>query len=43
MTYGGAGVEVDEHSITIARYERGLSKFETRGDLYGSLDTSAAT
>ncbi len=30
MTYGGAGVEVDEHSITIARYERGLSKFETR-------------
>ncbi len=30
MTYGGAGLEVDEHSITIARYERGLSKFETR-------------
>jgi glucose-fructose oxidoreductase len=25
-----AGLEVDEHSITIARYERGLSKFETR-------------
>lgn len=24
------GVEVDEHSITIARYENGLSKFETR-------------
>jgi predicted dehydrogenase len=24
------GLEVDEHSITIARYERGLSKFETR-------------
>lgn len=24
------GVEVDEHSITIARYRRGLSKFETR-------------
>jgi predicted dehydrogenase len=25
-----AGLEVDEHSITIARYEYGLSKFETR-------------
>lgn len=25
-----AGLEVDEHSITVARYERGLSKFETR-------------
>ncbi|MFN0084780.1 MAG: Gfo/Idh/MocA family protein [Blastocatellia bacterium] len=25
-----AGLEVDEHSITIARYEHGLSKFETR-------------
>ena len=25
-----AGLEVDEHSITIARYESGLSKFETR-------------
>lgn len=25
-----AGLEVDEHSITIARYEFGLSKFETR-------------
>ena len=25
-----AGLEVDEHSITLARYERGLSKFETR-------------
>ncbi len=24
------GIEVDEHSITIARYETGLSKFETR-------------
>jgi len=24
------GLEVDEHSITIARYDRGLSKFETR-------------
>lgn len=25
-----AGLEVDEHSVTIARYESGLSKFETR-------------
>jgi len=25
-----AGLEVDEHSITIARYDKGLSKFETR-------------
>jgi glucose-fructose oxidoreductase len=25
-----AGLEVDEHSITIARYQQGLSKFETR-------------
>jgi glucose-fructose oxidoreductase len=25
-----AQLEVDEHSITVARYERGLSKFETR-------------
>jgi len=25
-----AGLEVDEHSVTIARYARGLSKFETR-------------
>jgi glucose-fructose oxidoreductase len=25
-----AGLEVDEHSITVARYENGLSKFETR-------------
>ena len=24
------GLEVDEHSITVARYEQGLSKFETR-------------
>jgi len=24
------GLEVDEHSVTIARYEHGLSKFETR-------------
>ena len=25
-----AGLEVDEHSVSIARYEQGLSKFETR-------------
>jgi len=25
-----AGLDVDEHSLTIARYEHGLSKFETR-------------
>jgi len=25
-----AGLEVDEHSVTIVRYETGLSKFETR-------------
>lgn len=25
-----AGLEVDEHSVTVARYEAGLSKFETR-------------
>lgn len=25
-----AGLEVDEHSITVARYDAGLSKFETR-------------
>ena len=25
-----SGIEVDEHSITVARYEQGLSKFETR-------------
>jgi len=25
-----AGLEVDEHSVTVARYETGLSKFETR-------------
>ncbi|HTV67596.1 MAG TPA: Gfo/Idh/MocA family oxidoreductase [Rhizobiaceae bacterium] len=24
------GIEVDQHSITVARYKRGLSKFETR-------------
>jgi glucose-fructose oxidoreductase len=27
---GSLGVEVDEHSVTIARYARGLSTFETR-------------
>ena len=26
----GCGLEVDEHSITVARYDCGLSKFETR-------------
>ena len=30
MTDQSAGLEVDEHSVTIARYETGLSKFETR-------------
>ncbi|TWU50980.1 Glucose--fructose oxidoreductase precursor [Rubripirellula tenax] len=30
VTAGADGLEVDEHSITIARYEHGLSKFETR-------------
>lgn len=30
MTWGTPGVEVDEHSITVARYAFGLSKFETR-------------
>lgn len=29
-----AGINVDEHSITIARYENGLSKFETRWGTY---------
>ncbi len=29
-----AGLNVDEHSITIARYEFGLSKFETRWGTY---------
>lgn len=39
-----AGLEVDEHSITVARYEFGLSKFETRwGNLYRPLDRAAAT
>ncbi len=30
MTDHTPGIEVDQHSITIARYARGLSKFETR-------------
>ncbi len=30
MVDSPAGLEVDEHSITIARYQKGLSKFETR-------------
>ena len=30
MTGGTTGLEVDEHSITIARYGENLSKFETR-------------
>lgn len=30
LTYQTAGLDVDEHSITVARYETGLSKFETR-------------
>lgn len=29
-TWQSPGLEVDEHSITVARYESGLSKFETR-------------
>lgn len=29
-TTATAGLEVDEHSVTVARYENGLSKFETR-------------
>ncbi len=29
-THSAEGLEVDEHSITVARYRRGLSKFETR-------------
>jgi len=30
MVHQPAGLEVDEHSITVARYASGLSKFETR-------------
>lgn len=29
-TWGGAGLEVDEHSVTVCRYDYGLSKYETR-------------
>lgn len=29
-TWGAPGLEVDEHSVTVALYEHGLSKFETR-------------
>ena len=30
VTYQTEGLEVDEHSVTVARYAHGLSKFETR-------------
>jgi len=30
LTQGTEGLEVDEHSVTVARYAHGLSKFETR-------------
>lgn len=30
MTDDPEGIEVDEHSVTVARYDTGLSKFETR-------------
>jgi len=30
VTGGTPGLEVDEHSVTIARYPQGISKFETR-------------
>jgi predicted dehydrogenase len=30
VAWGASGLEVDEHSITILRYARGLSKMETR-------------
>ncbi|MGJ3243579.1 MAG: Gfo/Idh/MocA family protein [Opitutales bacterium] len=30
MVWGGEGLLVDEHSVTIAKYPNGLSKFETR-------------
>ncbi len=30
VVHHGRGLEVDEHSVTIARYATGLSKFETR-------------
>lgn len=34
VTTAAPGVEVDEHSITVARYEHGLSKFETKWGTY---------
>lgn len=34
MVDAAAGLEVDEHSITIAKYASGLSKFETRWGTY---------
>jgi glucose-fructose oxidoreductase len=30
VTWAGEGIEVDEHSITVCRYEAGLSRYETR-------------
>lgn len=30
VVHGGAGLEVDEHSVTVCRYDTGLSKYETR-------------
>lgn len=30
VVHGGEGLEVDEHSITVCRYDTGLSKLETR-------------
>src|SRR6185436_13878640 len=30
MVHGAPGLEVDEHSVVVARYASGLSKFETR-------------
>jgi predicted dehydrogenase len=30
MTFNPPGVEVDEHSVTVAKYECGISKYETR-------------
>lgn len=34
MMHGSDNLEVDEHSITVARYAHGLSKFETRWGTY---------
>ncbi len=36
LTWTDPRLEVDEHSITICRYERGLSKFETRWGTFTS-------